>query len=345
MNLGQTAAQRHSGIDLLRAVSMIMICILHVNYLCLYGLTRQEGGWEWLSWGGTESLCIIAVNLYAMITGYVCITSSWRISRYIALWFQVVFYTVGIYALGLFLAHEGWLPKIALKTLLSDLCTVPLAGAYWYFNAYTALFLLIPFLNKLLQKLSRADYAKLLVALLVFLPLMKAYGGGGQWRIQCRLAQCALLCRCLYPSAPHTCAKAIHLSSLLSVGYGRILHSSVLSPLRCDRYSLRYGILFPLQYHIGIFSVSCIQRSKYKAAVAENSHSFCFSSYIRRLPRSMPPGHLEFPPTPGETVHHRVRASCMDASGGRAVPLHRLCMCRLGEAPYLPMVPYPNSGG
>lgn len=157
---------------------MLMVCILHINFFGQYNkLSWQNEPWEWLSWGGSESLCIIAVNLYAMITGYVCITSTWRIHRYITLWFQVAFYTVGLYALGFFLAYGGWIPRPGLKGVLQAMFTVPMAGAYWYFNAYTILFLLIPFLNRLLSKLSYTDYIKLLTTLLVILPFMKGNPG------------------------------------------------------------------------------------------------------------------------------------------------------------------------
>ncbi len=157
---------------------MLMVCALHLNIICQYRLAKQEGVWEWLSWSGSEALCMVAVNLYAMITGYVCITSSWRISRYIALWFQVAFYTVGIYALVFILFRADLTSSFEFRNVLSHLTTVPLAGAYWYFNAYTALFLIIPFLNTLLLKLSSAAQTKLLAVLLVFLPLMKVYEGG-----------------------------------------------------------------------------------------------------------------------------------------------------------------------
>jgi len=167
---------------------MLMVCVLHINLFGRYNeISWQEKPWEWLSWGGTESLCIIAVNLYAMITGYVCIASSWRISRYITLWFQVAFYTVGIYALGFFLAFMGWIPSPWFREIFSSLFPLPMVGAYWYFNAYTILFLLIPFLNKLLPKLSCAEYAKLMLILLLILPFTMSgfclppgggYGGG-----------------------------------------------------------------------------------------------------------------------------------------------------------------------
>lgn len=158
---------------------MLMVCVLHINLFGRYNeISWQEKPWEWLSWGGAESLCIIAVNLYAMITGYVSITSPWHINRYIVLWLQVTFYTVGIYALGFILFRTDLKSCLEFRDALSHLTTVPLAGAYWYFNAYTVLFFLIPFLNTLLLKLSGAAHTRLLAVLLIVLPLMKVYKGG-----------------------------------------------------------------------------------------------------------------------------------------------------------------------
>lgn len=165
--------ERNYGIDILRIVSMFMVCVLHSNMFGGYGeITFLKEPLEYLGWFGSQSLCIIAVNLYAMITGYVCITSKQHIGRYVTLWVQTAFYTMVLYALGVFLMCHGYMLPHGITGMISDMLTVPLAGAYWYFNAYTGLFFLMPFLNSLLQKLPRYDYIKLLLVLMVILPIM-----------------------------------------------------------------------------------------------------------------------------------------------------------------------------
>lgn len=164
----QVQAGRHYGIDLLRLVAMFMICILHVNNFCSYTALRiGDFPWAWINFAGSQSLSIIAVNLYAMITGYVCITSQWNIKRYLSLWLQMFFYLVTLYAVGGILSGNG-ISAISLRFLLVS----PFISPYWYFNAYTGVFLLIPFLNAFLSKLPRYPFIKLLIILLLILPCL-----------------------------------------------------------------------------------------------------------------------------------------------------------------------------
>lgn len=83
---------------------------------------------------------------------------------------------MGLYAIGSFLMYHGYMQPIKITSVLRSILTIPLAGAYWYFNAYTGLFLLMPFLNAVLQKLPRHDYIKLLLVILAIIPFMNTFG-------------------------------------------------------------------------------------------------------------------------------------------------------------------------
>ncbi len=145
--------ERNYGIDLLRMVSMLMVVVLHV-----------------INWGGMSSqlqpltlkgeliwfitiACWCAVNCYALISGYVGISSKHKYSSIIQLWLQVLFYSViaiGI-SVGITLSQGG---SINIKFLISN--TFPfLFEKYWYFTAYVILFFFMPLLNFILDKAPR----------------------------------------------------------------------------------------------------------------------------------------------------------------------------------------------
>ncbi len=175
---------RHSGIDLLRIVAMFMVCVLHVNsssgsleYAASQGTGFRLGVW------GSEACCLIAVNLYAMVTGYVCVTGSWKFSRYLRLWMQVAFYTVGGFASYALLRQFVWpeLPPVQGSALVSSFLPVPFASAYWYFTSYTALFLLIPFINPVLRTTNAAMLRSLLFLLLGVFCLATMIEGDAAW--------------------------------------------------------------------------------------------------------------------------------------------------------------------
>ena len=149
---------------------MFMVCMIHINYVAhAYSIIPGKELFFYLStW--TESVGYIGVNLYAIITGYVCLNSKWRLSRYIELWMQVAFYTIGILAFGLLLSHFGVLPwDISWKSVWKILLQLPCGSSYWYFSAYSALFFIMPFLNKILVQLKQREYILLLGSLLVLI--------------------------------------------------------------------------------------------------------------------------------------------------------------------------------
>lgn len=156
---------RNFGIDLLRIVSMFMICILH---------TLGRGG----ILGGTmpfsKSYCILwfleiaaycAVNCYAMISGYVGVTSKrQKYSNLGILWLQVVFY--GVIATTVFtLVYPQ---SFELKLIVRAIFPV-FTDQYWYFTTYFLLFFLMPCLNAVLRHVDKKTMRNVLIILFILL--------------------------------------------------------------------------------------------------------------------------------------------------------------------------------
>lgn len=109
-----------------------------------------------------EIIAYCAVNCYAIISGYVLYTDkekTYKYSKYATMWFQVLFYSFGIYLL-----FTGF--KYDILEMIKRL--LPVAGKkYWYFSAYTGLFFIIPFLNKLIRNLTKTDTTKMIILFFV----------------------------------------------------------------------------------------------------------------------------------------------------------------------------------
>lgn len=155
---------RNYGIDLLRIVSMIMIPLLHILghggvLESTTPLTVQNES-LWL----IETAAYCAVDVYALISGYVSYGRRHKYSNIIYLTFQVMFYTVITTTAFYFYRPE----LVNMKTILG--AVFPFAfGTYWYFTAYFCLFFLIPFLNLAIEKFDKATMQKLILScLLVF---------------------------------------------------------------------------------------------------------------------------------------------------------------------------------
>lgn len=171
--------KRNYGIDLLRIVAMLMVCVIHVN---LFTKAHCEivPGKEYFYYFGvwTETVGMIGVNLYAMITGYVCVLSNWRYSRYVRLWILVAFYTVLLFGVGYALSAAGVLPYSAgISTIAKLIARLGFGSTYWYFAAYTGLFFIIPILNQGLRQISKEQFTMLVIALMFLLPIINIRAG------------------------------------------------------------------------------------------------------------------------------------------------------------------------
>ena len=153
------AAARNYGIDLLKMISMQMIVLLHVLGVggVLENLPELSAGYD-LGWL-LESACYCAVNCFALSTGYLMCGSKVRYHRLLQLWLQVVFYTVGITAF-----FALWRPELATAVYWKAAFRPVSASSYWYFTAYFAMYLFIPFFNKLLDVLSKKELERLITS-------------------------------------------------------------------------------------------------------------------------------------------------------------------------------------
>ena len=89
MSLSSSVSPRSANLELLRIVAMIMIVLIHIfgkadllHAPALSGANRQ-GFWV------LETLCIVAVNCYVLISGYFLSRSTFRLGKYLRLWSPV----------------------------------------------------------------------------------------------------------------------------------------------------------------------------------------------------------------------------------------------------------------
>lgn len=140
---------------------------------------KTSTGWNYhIAWLMEVNACC-AVNCYALISGYVGVeakNSQNRIGKYLSMWIQVFFYSFGITAVAFLLNHES----IGIRALLESLFPVA-TNQYWYFSCYTALFFLMPWLNRFVQMFDNKELTRLVFLLVVmfsfFSTLSQRLGG------------------------------------------------------------------------------------------------------------------------------------------------------------------------
>lgn len=181
-----TAQQRISNFEVLRTLAMFSIVLLHcvgfglaTDGNCLFHLQTPITTFNSLLSQFILFATGVGVNIFVMITGYFMVmrTDSWK--RIPKLWLQTVFYTCGMTILGVVSGRVS--PNLS---VILDAVFPIRASTYWFVSQYVGLMLIAPFLSAYLQKLSKQQYQKLLITLLVlntsfaYFPYGDVYSGG-----------------------------------------------------------------------------------------------------------------------------------------------------------------------
>ncbi len=164
---------RMENLELLRCLAMMMVVVLH--YLgkgnLLPELTGESIGSTGVAAWALEAFCIVAVNVYMMISGYFLSASSFKLSRLLQLYLQVWVYSAGF---GLLAAVTGILPaaEVDIHYFLSLLFPISM-GHYWFMTAYVFLYLLLPLIGAGLRRMNKEQMQVTIGLLLLTFCLLK----------------------------------------------------------------------------------------------------------------------------------------------------------------------------
>ena len=157
--------ERSSGIDLLKIVAMMFICILHV---CNFGgitskITLETYPDNYRMVVFLKCLTYCAVDVYAMISGYLGYNKKFKLSRPVMIWLELVFYT-----LACTLLITIFTPDILPDNAWFKSALPVMNGEYWYMTAYFGMVVLMPLLNVIIQKTSLKTMSFVLLGVFVF---------------------------------------------------------------------------------------------------------------------------------------------------------------------------------
>lgn len=141
--------ERAYGIDIARLTAMFMVVLLH-------NLGRG-GVLDWtidsirdLAFLGIENYAIIAVNVFALISGYLSAGKPLKARSIFSIWATACFWSITTALTGYTL---GQISKTDLLTSPFPLST----AEYWYLNSFLLLQLMVPFLNCAIATLTSAQ--------------------------------------------------------------------------------------------------------------------------------------------------------------------------------------------
>lgn len=164
--------QRNSNIELLRILMMLVIVAHHyiVNsgvIQCIVStpphslqINRFNVYFALVfGWGGKT-----AINVFILITGYFMCRQPFKWRKVVFLALEIVLYRWLIYGIFLASGYESFNLKEFIKTVL----VLPYDFGLGFSSSFVGLYVLVPFINKLLSTLEKKELEKLICVLLVF---------------------------------------------------------------------------------------------------------------------------------------------------------------------------------
>ena len=154
--------ERQSNMELLRLVAMMMILVMHMDYGA-FGLPTAESveNAPMTTFGRifVEHLCLVAVNVYVLISGWFGIRP--KMKNFVRLMLQVAMYSIIITGAFLLLGKTTF--KIGYVT---DMLII--GKQYWFVVSYLLLYLVSPILNTFVEHSSKREFQWMLLVFLGF---------------------------------------------------------------------------------------------------------------------------------------------------------------------------------
>ena len=157
---------RDSNIELFRIFLMLMIIAHHyvVNsgIMELYDfshVSRNQMFLELLGWGGKAG-----INCFLLVTGYFMCKQSFTWRKFLTLYLEVKFYTLLLPVIFWTIGKQELTFQYCFRVVFCEFSSM---GAT-FTQTFLALFLLIPFINRLIHAMDKVSHARLLVLLLLF---------------------------------------------------------------------------------------------------------------------------------------------------------------------------------
>lgn len=162
---------RNSNLELFRIVLMLMIIAHHyvVNsgLTALYDFSHISGNQLFLEFFGWGGKC--GINCFVLITGYFMCTKQFTWRKFLKLYLEIKFYRITIFLIFALCGYEAFSLSGAFKATFN----VALGIGKNFPASFIALFLLIPFINKLIDNLSKKSHLHLLLVLLAVYSLLE----------------------------------------------------------------------------------------------------------------------------------------------------------------------------
>lgn len=169
-------SKRLHSIDLLRIIAMLFIVVNHYlsHGVAIVGFSSNEPHvfYDWY----VRGICYTGTNLFILITAFFLCRSTFKIKHVLTLACQVWFYSIVIYLIA------NWTGLCSYSGIRFLQAATPIINShYWFITCYIALYFLAPFLNLVVDTLSKKGLRLLLIVLFVCFSIVPSFVFWGNW--------------------------------------------------------------------------------------------------------------------------------------------------------------------
>lgn len=156
-----SSKSRDSNFELLRIICMFTIIMQHFAYWGEFDVSGEITA-NTLILQSIACMGKIGVNCFMMITGYYCAFSEFKLNKITKLLMRVWLYS-WVIAIVMFSSGLG---IRSYENLIESVFPV-LSGAYWFVTIYIVVYILSPYINMIIEKVTKEQYRTLLIVLFV----------------------------------------------------------------------------------------------------------------------------------------------------------------------------------
>lgn len=164
---------RNSNFELMRIISMIFIVLGHI---LLHGnlIINCDNAIVKYILQFLQYIIIIHVNSFVLLSGYFQSKSNFKLTKFLGLLIQVMFYNMLILAVGIKL---GLIQNYDSLTFINRLFFSSV-NEYWFIKMYIVVYLMSNIINKFIECLNKKSYQKVLILVFFIFSVMSFITGG-----------------------------------------------------------------------------------------------------------------------------------------------------------------------
>lgn len=167
--------KRRANIELLRVLSMLVIVLMHLmDKTGAIMDVESDRPMYYIGWI-LMAICRTGNNCFILISGYFAKESRFKLEKLLHLYVQILFYSVTIAALMIFLQVD-----LTSSRLLAVVLPVT-HREYWFATVYIGLYCLMPFLNHMVNRMEKGEFRRLLIVLGILFSVVPTFFFANGW--------------------------------------------------------------------------------------------------------------------------------------------------------------------